>query len=401
MYYHFKYRPKNIINQFLRTIKENIFDYQTPVNLNYLWNFGSLALFVLVLQIITGLFLACWYVTDINYAFLSVDYIMREVYCGWFFRYMHANGASLFFIVIYIHMLRGFYYGSYTYPRENVWYTGFIIFVLLMGTAFLGYILPWGQMSYWAATVITSLFTAIPYIGDNLVIFLWGGISVGQPMLTRVFTLHYLLPFIVSTVVVLHIYFLHLTGSNNPLGIKNIDTIPFSPYYIIKDILGIFICYFFFFLFIFFIPNYLLHPDNYIMANPEVTPLHIVPEWYFLLFYGILRSIPNKILGIIALIIALSCIAFLPLFSQPLIRSGRFRPLFKLIFWLFVADCIFLSWSACNTVEQPFFEIGQIATIFYFLFFICFIPAVNMFEHYAFYREYKAKFIRKQCYYIY
>jgi len=339
-----------------------------------------LAAFCLGIQIVTGIFLAMFYVPNIESAFSSVQYIMRDVNYGWLIRYIHADGASLFFAVVYIHMLKGIYYGSYVYPRESVWYSGFLIFILLMATAFFGYILPWGQMSYWAATVITSLLSAIPYVGDPILIFIWGGVSVSQPMLTRVYTLHFLLPFIIIGLVAFHLIFLHEHGSNNPLGIKSVDNVAFYPYYVLKDLLGLFITYMIFFFLIFFMPNLLLHPDNYIMANPEITPLHIVPEWYFLLFYGILRSIPSKIGGIFLLVLALLCICFLPIISKPLLRSGSFRPLFKIIFWIFICNCIVLSWSASNPVETPFYEIGQLSTLFYFAFFLVLNPIINAIE---------------------
>jgi ubiquinol-cytochrome c reductase cytochrome b subunit len=265
-------------------------------------------------------------------------------------------------------MARGLYYGSYTYPRESVWYTGFIILLLMIATAFFGYVLPWGQMSYWAATVITSLLSTIPLIGNDLLIFVWGGISVDQPTLTRIYGLHFILPFVIVALVGLHIILLHKHGSNNPLGVTSLDNTSFHPHFTYKDVVGIWFVNIIFLYFVFFIPNALSHPDNYIPANPEVTPLHIVPEWYFLPFYAILRSVPDKLGGIILLFCALLCLAFFPLISKPPIRSGMFRPFFVILFWYFIADCILLGWSGGNPVEPPYFAICQYATLFYFLF---------------------------------
>jgi len=366
--------------QIRKFMNEKIMNYPTPTNLNYLWNFGSILLLCLVIQIVTGFVMAFWYVPSVDKAFYSVEHIMREVNYGWLFRYVHSNGASFFFAAVYIHMLRGIYYGSYITPRQKVWYSGCAIFILLMAIAFFGYILPWGQMSYWAATVITSLISAIPYIGEGLLSYLWGGYSVDQPTLSRIFSLHYILPFVLVGLVMVHIFFLHEVGSNNPLGSDNCDKISFYPYFVAKDLVGISVFMIIFSIVVFFMPNFLSHPDNYEMANPEVTPLHIVPEWYFLLFYGILRSVPSKIGGILLLIASIACIVFLPIISRPVIRSGRFRPLFKIAFWLFVADVIILSWTASNPVETPYFEIGQAATIFYFVFFLILNPVIIVLE---------------------
>jgi len=344
--------------------------YQTPINLSYWWNFGSLALYALVIQISTGFVLALWYIPSVDLAFQSVEYIMREVNYGWLIRYLHSNGASLFFFVVYLHMAKAIYYGSYTYPREYVWYTGFIIFVLMVGTAFFGYVLPWGQMSYWAATVITSLLSSIPFIGNDLLIFVWGGSAVNQGTLTRIFGFHFILPFVIAGLVMVHLLLLHEHGSNNPLGVVSYDNIPFHPYYTRKDILGVWVISIVFLLFVFFYPNALSHPDNYIPANPNTTPLHIVPEWYFLPFYGILRSVPNKIGGILLLASALGCLFLFPLISKPSIRSGSFRPLFQHIYWLFMCDYLLLGWSGGNPVSFPYYEICQFSTILFFLFFI-------------------------------
>jgi len=298
-------------------------------------------------QIISGIFLSFWYIPSINDAFLSIEYIMRDVNYGWLIRYIHANGASLFFVTIYLHMLRGIYYSSFSYPRNKVWISGSIIFVILMGTAFFGYILPWGQMSYWAATVITSLLSAIPLIGDFLLTFIWGSLSVDQPTLSRIFSLHFIFPFILTGLIIIHILLLHDVGSGNPSGVKSYDNITFYPYFIIKDVLGILIILFVFSILIFFLPNLLLHPDNYIMANAEVTPMHIVPEWYFLLFYGILRSIPNKIAGILVLILSLYYIIFLPYCGNGAenekfdYKSGRHRLIYRIFFFFFFLIFLF------------------------------------------------------------
>lgn len=364
-----------------KTGYESFLLYPTPSNLNYFWNFGSLALYALAIQIFSGLLLALWYVPSIEFAFYSVEYIMREVNYGWLFRNIHANGASFFFFVVYAHIARGIYYGSYTFPREKVWYTGVIIFVLMIVTAFFGYVLPFGQMSYWAATVIFSLTSVIPYIGKNILLYLWGGISIEQPTLSRIYALHFILPFVILAIVVSHLIFLHEYGSNNPLGIRTEDYIPFHPYYTFKDIVGVVFATIVYLVFIFHSPNYTIHSDNYIMANPDVTPAHIVPEWYFLPFYGILRSVPNKTGGVLLLAFALLLLFLLPLISFPLIRSGTFRPIFQIVFWFFIATCLLLGWSGGNPISTPYYEICQIATISYFSFFFILNPIVNYIEH--------------------
>src|SRR3990167_4842275 len=296
-------------------VNNHIIDYPTPINLNYFYGFGSLAGIMLVVQILTGIFLAMHYTPHIDLAFNSVEHIMRDVNNGWLIRYTHANGASFFFIVVYVHIFRGLYYGSYITPREGLWCSGVVIFILMMATAFMGYVLPWGQMSFWGATVITNLFSAIPLIGESIVTWLWGGFSVDNPTLNRFFALHYLLPFILVALVILHLVALHRHGSNNPTGVEvktPKDTIPFHPYYTIKDFVGFGVYFIIFAGFIFFAPNYLGHPDNYIEANPMVTPPHIVPEWYFLPFYAILRSVPNKLVGVIAMFSAIGVLFALP-----------------------------------------------------------------------------------------
>jgi len=385
----------------MRIIKSNFllnnlyatgFVYPAPANLTYLWNFGIYALVCLGVQIVTGIILAMHYTADVNLAFLSVEHIMRDVNHGWLFRYLHANGASMFFIVVYVHLFRGLYYGSYLYPRALLWISGVIILLLMIITAFMGYVLPWGQMSFWGATVITNLFSAIPYIGQDVVLWLWGGYSIDNATLTRFFSLHYLLPFLIVALVVIHLIILHEVGSNNPLGIsfKGLDAVPFTPYYIIKDLFGVVGFLAFFAFFVFFFPNILGHPDNYIPANPMVTPPHIVPEWYFLPFYAILRSIPDKLFGVLAMLAAIVVLVVIPFIHKPFVRSLQFRPLSRVLFWFFFADCAILCWIGSKPVEFPFVEIGQLATVFYFLYFLFFVPVVAYFEN-AFFKGFLVK----------
>lgn len=368
---------KRVINNniLLKTFVDTLVFYQSPSNLSYFWNFGSLAGLCLMVQIITGIFLAMHYVPHVDLAFLSVEHIMRDVNYGWLMRYIHANGASFFFLVAYIHMFRGLYYGSFIFPRRMLWCSGVIIILIMILTAFLGYVLPWGQMSFWAATVITNLASAVPYIGKSIVYWLWGGFAVDNATLNRFFSLHYLLPFVIVGLVLIHIIFLHLFGSNNPLGLSSaIDKVPFHPYFTIKDLFGLVIFFFIFFIFAYFFPNHLGHPDNYIPANPLVTPTHIVPEWYFLPFYAILRSIPDKLMGVVALltsIIALAVLPFIPDFDYAKTRFFfSFSIIYKLFFWLFFFDCLILGWIGGKPIETPYYQIGQIATVFYFFFFV-------------------------------
>jgi len=321
-------------NNILSFIDSHIIDYPTPINLNYAWSFGSAAGLCLVIQIISGIFLAMHYTPHVDLAFASVEHIMRDVNNGWLIRYIHANGASMFFIVVYCHMFRGMYYGSYIFPRELLWCSGVIIFLLMMATAFMGYVLPWGQMSFWGATVITNLFSAIPFLGQAIVEWLWGGFSVDNATLNRFFSLHYLMPFLIAGLTIIHLSLLHKDGSNNPLGINiNVETIPFYPYFYVKDLFAFFILLFVFSVFVFFFPNILGHPDNYIPANPLVTPAHIVPEWYFLPFYAILRSIPDKLGGVIAMVSAILVLLLLPFINTSVIRSTKFRPIFAIFLW--------------------------------------------------------------------
>tara|TARA_A100001011_G_scaffold374034_1_gene434088 strand:- start:964 stop:2175 length:1212 start_codon:yes stop_codon:yes gene_type:complete len=364
-------------------MKHSAVDYPTPKNLNYWWNFGSLAGFFLLVQIITGVILSMHYTAHVDHAFDSVEHIMRNVNHGWLIRYVHMNGASFFFIVVFIHIFRGLYYGSYKAPRELLWWLGIIILLLMMATAFMGYVLPWGQMSFWGATVITNLFSAIPFIGDTITQWLWGGYSVDNPTLSRFYTLHFLFPFLIVGVVILHIVALHTHGSNNPLGIDKKgpqDTIPFHPYYTIKDLFGLSFALTIFFAVVFFIPDYLGHPDNYIPADPLKTPAHIVPEWYFLPFYAILRAIPDKLGGVVAMFSAIFVLFLLPWLDTSKVRSASFRPVYQKFFWLFVLDTIILGWVGSKPAEGNYILIGRIATLYYFAHFIIIMPLLGKLE---------------------
>lgn len=373
-------------------MQHDLIDYPTPKNLNYWWNFGSLAGIVLVIMIATGVFLAMQYTPHVSLAFESVERIMRDVNYGWLMRYLHMNGASMFFIVVYIHMFRGLYYGSYKSPRELLWIIGVFILLAMMATAFMGYVLPWGQMSFWGATVITNLFSAIPLVGENIVTWLWGGFSVDNATLNRFFALHYLLPFIIFALVFLHLVALHSSKSNNPLGIDvkgPQDTLPFTPYYTVKDLFGLGVFLLVYLAFVFFSPNFFGEPDNYIKANPMVTPPHIVPEWYFLPFYAILRAItfdlfwgliPAKLLGVCAMFGAIVVLLFLPWLDRSPVRSARFRPIYRQFFWIFLLDCLVLGYVGANPPEGWFVIMGQIATAYYFIHFLVIIPLLNVIE---------------------
>ena len=364
-------------------LKHSAVDYPTPRNLNYWWNFGSLAGFFLLVQIITGVILSMHYTAHVDHAFSSIEHIMRNVNHGWLIRYIHMNGASFFFIVVYIHIFRGLYYGSYKAPRELLWWLGIIILLLMMATAFMGYVLPWGQMSFWGATVITNLFSAIPLIGDNITQWLWGGYSVDNPTLSRFYTLHFLLPFLIVGVVVLHIVALHTHGSNNPLGIDRKgpqDSIPFHPFYTIKDLFGLSFALTIFFAVVFFAPDFLGHPDNYIPADPLKTPAHIVPEWYFLPFYAILRAIPDKLGGVIAMFSAIFVLFLLPWLDTSKVRSATFRPIYKILFWVFLLNAIVLGWVGSKPAEGIYIIISRIATLYYFLHFLILLPLLGKFE---------------------
>jgi ubiquinol-cytochrome c reductase cytochrome b subunit len=357
--------------------------FPTPRNFNYFWNFGALAMVNLAIMIATGIVLAMHYTPHVDHAFDSVERIMRDVNYGWLIRYMHMNGASMFFIVVYVHIWRGMYYGSYKEPRELLWILGVVIFILMMATAFMGYVLPWGQMSFWGATVITNLFSAIPLVGDSIVTWLWGGFSVDNPTLARFFSLHYLLPFVIVGVVFLHVAALHITGSNNPLGIEPKgpqDTLPFHPYYTIKDSVGLVVYAIVFAGLVFFAPNYLGHPDNYIPANPLVTPAHIVPEWYFLAFYAILRAVPDKLGGVVLMFGAIAVLFVLPWLDRSPVRSMRFRPIAKWAFLLWTVNFVVLTYAGSQPAEGVWVTVARIATAYYFAYFLVILPLLARLE---------------------
>ncbi len=369
-------------NPLISVLTNHLDIYPSPINLTYMWGFGSIAGIALGVQVVTGILLAMHYAPEIHLAFTSVEHIMRDVSGGVILRYIHANGASMFFIVVYTHMFRGLYYGSYFQPRANLWYSGILIFFLMMATAFMGYVLPWGQMSFWGATVITNLFSAIPQIGNSIVQLLWGGFSVDNPTLNRFFSLHYCLPFIILGSAGLHLVLLHQNGSNNPLGISSIqDRIPFYPYFYVKDLFGLFIFIWVFSFFVIYAPNYMGHPDNYIEANPLVTPAHIVPEWYFLPFYAILRTIPDKLGGVALMGIAIVILALLPMLDTSVFRSNFFKPINVWFFWFFVADSFSLGWIGQEIVETPFIEMANFVTSFYFIYFIVILPVAGYVEN--------------------
>lgn len=363
--------------------------YPVPRNLNYFWNFGVLAGAALMIQIITGIVLAMHYAANANIAFASVEHIMRDVNSGWLIRYAHSNGASMFLAVIYIHMFRGLYYGSYKAPREMVWLLGVVIFLLVMATAFMGYVLPWGQMSFWGAQVITGFFSAIPLVGENIRIWLLGGYSPDNAALNRFFSLHYLLPFVIAGAIILHIWALHIPGSNNPTGVEvksEQDTVPFHPYYTAKDGFGLGVFLLIFATFIFFYPNALGHPDNYIPANPLSTPAHIVPEWYFLPFYAILKAftvdfiLPAKLWGVLAMFGSILLLFFLPWLDTSPVRSANYRPTYRIFFWILVVDVLVLGYAGGAEATPPNVIIGQVATLYYFLHFLVILPIVSMTE---------------------
>jgi len=354
-----------------------------PKNLSYWWSFGSIAGIALLIQIITGLFLAMNYDPNTANAFNSVEHIMRDVNYGWLIRYIHAVGASMFFVALYAHMARGLYYGSYKSPREILWWAGVIIFLLTMATAFMGYVLPWGQMSFWGATVITNLFSAIPIVGPKIVIWLWGGFSVDNPTLNRFFALHFILPFVIVGIVLLHLVALHTVGSNNPTGVEiksKKDIIPFHPYFTIKDLVGFTTFFLIFGYFLFFHPNSLGHPDNYIPANPLVTPAHIVPEWYFLPFYAILRAIPDKLGGVLMMFGAIALLFALPFLDTSKVKSGAYRPWFKKIFWLFIANFLFLGWLGKSPADGWYVWASRATTFFYYAYFLIILPWLGRHE---------------------
>jgi ubiquinol-cytochrome c reductase cytochrome b/c1 subunit len=368
----------------LLSLASHLTDYPTPKNLNYWWTFGGILTFCLITQIVTGLTLAMHYIAHADLAFESVEHIMRDVNYGWLIRYIHANGASMFFLAVYIHIFRSLFYGSYKSPREIIWIIGIIIYLLMMAAAFMGYVLPWGQMSFWGATVITNLFSAIPLVGVGIVEWLWGGYSVDNPTLTRFFTLHYLIPFLILGLVVLHIWALHVPGNNNPVGIDvkkpSKDTVPFHPYIVIKDAFALLMFMIVFAFFVFYSPNILGHADNYIEANPMVTPAHIVPEWYLLPFYAILRSVPDKLMGVIAMLSAILILAALPWLDTSKIRSAVFRPLYKQFYWILVVDVLVLGYVGAMPAEGLYLLIARVATAYYFIHFLIILPVLGFKE---------------------
>ena len=387
---HSTYVPQNKAARWLEKrlpvislVRGSFVDFPTPKNLNYWWTFGGIAFFVLVAQIVTGVVLVMHYTPHVDLAFNSVEHIMRDVNYGWLMRYLHANGASMFFIAVYIHIFRGLYYGSYKDPREISWILGVIIFLLMMATAFMGYVLPWGQMSFWGATVITNLFSAIPLVGETITHWLWGGFAVGNPTLNRFFSLHYLLPFMIVGVVLLHIWAFHTSGNNNPTGVdpkSDKDTVPFHPYYTMKDLFAIVVFMILFAWFAFYVPNYMGHPDNYTEANPLVTPAHIVPEWYFLPFYAILRAIPDKLGGVVAMFGAIAVLFVLPWLDTSRVRSATYRPIYKQFFWIFAIVCVILGWLGSKPPEGGYVLASRICTAYYFIHFLVILPLLGFLE---------------------
>ena len=404
---HSTYQPKNGFTRWLdtrlpilRLAHDSFVDYPTPRNLNYWWTFGGILSLMLGVQLVTGIVLAMHYTPNAKEAFASVEHIMRDVNYGWLLRYTHANGASMFFIAVYIHMLRSLYYGSYKAPREVLWLLGCVIYLLMMATAFMGYVLPWGQMSFHGAVVITNLLGAFPIVGETITTMLWGGFAVDNPTLNRFFSLHYLLPFMIAGVVALHVWALHVTGQNNPTGVdpkSKADTLPFTPYATVKDGFAMALFLILFAWFVFYMPNALGHADNYIPANPLVTPAHIVPEWYFLPFYAILRAVPDKLMGVLAMFGAIGCLFALPWLDTSKVRSMRYRPMAKMYFLIFLVVCVILGFCGAKLPSEPVIPglvtfplfgddlnswvwLSRVATLYYFAFFLAILPLLGLIE---------------------
>jgi quinol-cytochrome oxidoreductase complex cytochrome b subunit len=378
-------KPIRLVKQpLLSFIANHIINYPTPINLTYAWSFGFLAGITLLIQISTGLILSMHYTPNIDLAFNSVEHIMKNVNYGWWFRYAHANGASMFFIVVYAHILRGLYYGSYMAPRQLLWCSGVIILLLMMATAFLGYVLPWGQMSFWGATVITKMFSVVPFAGERIVEWLWGGFTVNGATLRRFYTLHFILPFIIAGFVILHLTLLHKDGSNNPLGVEDTKMVSFYPYYFLKDVHALFIYLSVFSILIHFYPNYLGHPVNYIPADDMRTPAHIVPEWYFLPYYAILRSIPDKVGGILCMFGSIVVLFTVPYTNFSIVRNTHFRPFYEVFFWIFVVDFFLLMWVGQMPMRKSYLAMGKYATIYYFLFFFSVFSCIRIYRNKTF-----------------
>ena len=387
---HSTFQPKNRVVKWIEErlpvfslMHGQFIAFPTPKNLNYWWTFGGILSVMLVVQIVTGIVLVMHYAPSTQIAFGSIEHIMRDVNWGWLLRYLHSNGASMFFIAVYIHIFRGLYYGSYKSPREILWILGVVIYLVMMATGFMGYVLPWGQMSFWGATVITNLFSAIPLVGETIVTWLWGGFSVDNPTLNRFFSLHYLLPFVLAAVVGLHVWALHVVGQNNPAGVEPKsakDTVPFTPFATLKDGFGIIVFMIFYAWFVFYLPNYLGHPDNYTLADPLKTPAHIVPEWYYLPFYAILRAIPDKLGGVIAMFAAILVLFFLPWLDTSKVRSTRYRPLYKQFFWVLVVVSVLLGWLGAKPAEGIYVILARICTVYYFAHFLVILPLLGLIE---------------------
>lgn len=374
-------------NPIFSPINSALVDLPSPASISYLWNFGSLLGLCLVIQIATGIFLAMHYCADVSLAFSSVAHISRDVNYGFLLKYLHANGASAFFLCVYIHIARGLYYGSYL--RTPLWFSGLVIFLIMMMTAFIGYVLPWGQMSFWGATVITNFLSAIPYIGIDVVQWVWGGFSVSNSTLNRFFSLHYLFPFVLAGLIFIHLIFLHTTGSNSPIGLNpNSDKVPFHVYFTTKDFYGFILIGILLSLLVFYMPNTLGDPENFINANPLVTPVHIMPEWYFLFAYAILRAIPNKLGGVIALVASVMILLVLPFVHTSKLRGLIFRPLGKTFYWLFMANFVFLTWIGAKPVEEPFILLGQISSVFFFSYFLLIVPTLGYLENKLLFNKY-------------